>query len=123
MPQKTILIVEDQQSIRILLAEMLKLNKYETLMADNGQEAITLVESHQPDAVILDLKMPGMDGVEVLSRIRKAGSDVPVIIMTAYGELQIIEEAKRLGIHTNFTKPFDIMEMLRVVHGLFAAAS
>lgn len=112
---KKVLIVDDQNGIRILLAEVLKLDGYMTLTAASGLEALQLIEQHTFDLVILDVKMPGMDGIEILARIRKAGLSVPAIMMTAYDELQIIDEAKSYGILTHFKKPFDISEVRSVI--------
>jgi two-component system, response regulator, stage 0 sporulation protein F len=122
MSKKKVLVVDDQPSITILLAEVLKHAGYETLVTYNGQEALSLMEQQHPDAVIMDVKMPGIDGIELLCLMRSSGSTVPVIIMTAYGELQIIEKAKMLGVHTHFMKPFDITEMLQAVNDLFSAS-
>ena len=82
---KTILIVEDTEAIAIQLHDILQAEGYRIVVAHNGEEAIEAVSSHQPDAMILDLMMPGVDGFEVLRRIRSdhATEQLPVIIMTA----------------------------------------
>ncbi len=82
--KKKVLIADDEVSIRRLYERELKKEGYEVLTAENGQEAIQQVQSHKPDLVILDIRMPGMDGIQVLSRILEENNELPVIISTAY---------------------------------------
>ncbi|PGM59203.1 MULTISPECIES: response regulator [unclassified Bacillus (in: firmicutes)] len=110
-----LLIVDDQYGIRLLLHEIFKKEGYEVFQAANGFQAIDIVVKDCPDLVILDMKIPGMDGVEILKRIKEINKDIKVILMTAYGELDIIEEAKKLGALQYFPKPFDIDEIKKVV--------
>jgi two-component system, response regulator, stage 0 sporulation protein F len=112
---KKILIVDDQYGIRVLLSELFKKEGYQTLQAANGMTAIELVKQECPDLVILDLKMPGMDGLEVFKNLKKFNEEVNVIFMTAYGELQLVQEFMKLGAITHFAKPFDIEEVCRTV--------
>lgn len=106
-----ILIVDDQYGIRILLNEVFQKAGYQTFQAANGFQALEIVDKHSPDLVLLDMKIPGMDGIEILKRMRVVEPDIRVIIMTAYGELDMIQEAKDLGALTHFAKPFDIDEI------------
>ena len=110
-----ILIVDDQFGIRILLNEVLHKEGYETYQAANGIQALDIVAKHDPDLVLLDMKIPGMDGIEILKRMREGHHDIRVIIMTAYGELDMIQEAKDLGALTHFAKPFDIDDIRAAV--------
>jgi two-component system, response regulator, stage 0 sporulation protein F len=110
-----ILIVDDQYGIRILLNEVFQKEGYKTFQAANGVQAIDIVQKHTPDLVLLDMKIPGMDGIEILKRLKKINQDIRVIIMTAYGELDMIQEAKDLGAITHFAKPFDIDELREAV--------
>lgn len=110
-----LLIVDDQYGIRLLLHEIFKKEGYEVFQAANGFQAIDIVVKDCPDLVILDMKIPGMDGVEILKRIKEINKEIKVILMTAYGELDIIEEAKKLGALRYFPKPFDIDEIKEVV--------
>jgi len=107
MKQK-ILIVDDQFGIRILLNEVLQKEGYDTFQAANGVQALEIVKEHSPDLVLLDMKIPGMDGIEILKRMKVIDEDIRVIIMTAYGELDMIQQAMDLGALTHFAKPFDI---------------
>lgn len=110
-----ILIVDDQYGIRILLTEVLQKEGYMTFQAANGFQAIDITKEQAPDLVLLDMKIPGMDGIEILKRLKQHDETIKVIIMTAYGELDMIQEAKDLGALTHFAKPFDIDEIRKVV--------
>lgn len=110
-----ILIVDDQFGIRILLNEVFQKEGYETYQAANGLQALDIVKKHGPDLVLLDMKIPGMDGIEILKRMKVIDPDIRVIIMTAYGELDMIQEAKELGAIMHFAKPFDIDDIRSAV--------
>jgi len=111
MTRKKLLIVDDQVGIRILLLEVFSTEGYETFQAANGRAALEIVRLHAPDLVLLDMKIPGMDGLEILKKIKEMNRDIKVIMMTAYGELDMIKEATELGALMHFTKPFDIDEL------------
>lgn len=111
-----VLIVDDQNGIRILLVEVFSSEGYETFQAANGKAALEIVKMHSPDLVLLDMKIPGMDGLEILKHIKQMNPDIKVIMMTAYGELDMIKEATDLGALMHFTKPFDIDEMRQAVN-------
>jgi two-component system response regulator (stage 0 sporulation protein F) len=117
---KKILIVDDQLGIRLLLTEVFKKEGYETSQAANGVEALALLADYTPDLVLLDMKIPGMDGLEILRRIRQTNTTLKVVMMTAYGELDMIQEAMALGALKHFTKPFDIDEIRIEVQGILA---
>ncbi|MBT2713516.1 sporulation initiation phosphotransferase Spo0F [Pseudomonas sp. ISL-88] len=106
-----ILIVDDQYGIRILLNEVFNKEGYQTFQAANGIQALDIVTKERPDLVLLDMKIPGMDGIEILRRMKMIDDSIRVIIMTAYGELDMIQESKELGALTHFAKPFDIDEI------------
>ncbi|MGG4407366.1 response regulator [Niallia taxi] len=110
-----ILIVDDQFGIRILLNEVFQKEGYKTFQAANGVQALEIVTQEVPDLALLDMKIPGMDGIEILKRMKKLYKDIRVIIMTAYGELDMIQEAKDLGALTHFAKPFDIDDLRAAV--------
>jgi len=115
MDKGKILIVDDQLGIRLLLNEVLKKEGYQTYQAENGQLALELAGTHSPDLVLLDIKIPGIDGIEILKRMKEINPSIRVIIMTAYGEREVINEAKELGALTHITKPFDIEELVKKV--------
>ncbi|HET7522186.1 MAG TPA: response regulator [Bacillales bacterium] len=110
-----ILIVDDQFGIRALLREILQAEGYQTYEAANGAQALGAVQKEEPNLVLLDIKIPGMDGLEILRRIKNEKVNTKVMIMTAYGELEMIKEAMDHGAITHFSKPFDINEMLETI--------
>jgi two-component system response regulator (stage 0 sporulation protein F) len=113
--KEKILIVDDQFGIRILLTEVFQKEGYQTFQAANGIQALDILKKHDPDLVLLDMKIPGMDGIEILKRMKVIDPSIRVIIMTAYGELDMIQEAKNLGAITHFAKPFDIDDIRTAV--------
>ncbi|MBD8004440.1 response regulator [Bacillus norwichensis] len=113
--REKVLIVDDQFGIRTLLNEVLQKEGYEIFQAANGLQALSVTEQYAPDLVLLDMKIPGMDGLEILKRMKEINSDIKVIIMTAYGELDLIEQTKKLGALAHFSKPFDIEEIRSAV--------
>lgn len=115
---KSILIVDDQQGIRMLLQEVFLKEGFRTLTAGSGREALEVFDVERPDLVLLDMKIPGMDGIEILKRMKQECEKVQVVMMTAYGELNLIEEAKTWGAVRHFTKPFDVFELRETVKNL-----
>ncbi|WP_010278512.1 response regulator [Paenibacillus senegalensis] len=111
MDKKKLLIVDDQNGIRVLLVEVFNSEGYQTFQASNGKLALEIVTKEAPDLVLLDMKIPGMDGLDILKHIKQIDSSIKVIMMTAYGELDMIKEATDLGALMHFTKPFDIDEL------------
>jgi CheY-like chemotaxis protein len=83
---KTILVVDDEKNIRLLYEEELKDEGYHVLTASNGLEALELIEKQEIDLVLLDIKMPEMDGPEFLRQVRQFNTTLPIIISTAYGD-------------------------------------
>jgi len=111
----SVLIVDDQLGVRKLLFEALKDDFKEVFVAASGAEAIEKVEKHIPDVVVMDMKMPRMNGLEVLKHLRSTGYNNPVIMMTAYGELEIVTEAAKMGVRQHITKPFDLQELRKKI--------
>ncbi|MBU4478507.1 MAG: sigma-54 dependent transcriptional regulator [Candidatus Omnitrophica bacterium] len=109
-----ILVVDDDQSFRFLLLEALRKEGYDVTIASSGEEALSLYKPGCFDVVTLDIKMPGMDGFEVLTHIKKIDPEQLLVIITAYGAQKIAIEAVKKGAYDYFTKPFEIDE-LRVV--------
>ena len=83
---KKILVVDDEENIRLLYQEELEEEGYAVEVAAHGKEALDKLNTFRPDLITLDIKMPGMDGVETLQKIREAQRDLPVILCSAYGE-------------------------------------
>jgi len=86
MGTRTVLVVDDEESIRFLYREELEEEGFRVITAADGEEALRKVRNDNPDLITLDIRMPGMDGIEVLHRIREMNKEIPVIMSTAYGE-------------------------------------
>src|SRR5689334_13678242 len=82
-----VLVVDDEASARSGLEKLLRQDGYSVASADGGEAALALASEHPPDLVITDLKMPGMDGLELLRRLRENDKDLPVLVATAFGEV------------------------------------
>ncbi len=108
----TILIVDDEPNYQIVLSEFLRDEGFETLTADNGQQALDLVNANDVDLVLTDMQMPGMDGFALLQAIKEQHSTLPVIMITAYGEVEKAVRAMQLGAFNYLTKPFNNDELL-----------
>lgn len=111
----TILIVDDEKNMRWALDRALKQEGYETLTAADGLEGLTVAQTEHPDLVVLDLKMPGMDGLSALKKLREWNSQLPVIMITAHGSVETAIEAVKAGAFDYITKPFDVEEIKLVI--------
>lgn len=115
MSKKRILVVDDEQISRDGVAEVLADEGYEIAIASDGHEAVTLLASFQPDLVLTDLQMPGLNGVGVLRHVKHVAPSTPVIIFTSHVLIDAQREAERLGVEDFLNKPLDFEEMLRRV--------
>ncbi len=111
IPKRTILIVDDELGVRESLKMILK-PMYQIQTAADGKEALQSVEKETIDLVTLDLKMPGISGLEVLQRIKESHPDVEVVIITAYHSAENQQEAARYGAAGVITKPFNAPELI-----------
>ena len=113
--QPTVLVVDDEDAISDLICDALSLARYQTLRAGHGMGALRVLRESTVDLVILDINMPGMDGYEVLRRMREAGDNTPVIILTARQDRTDTKQGFELGADDFIRKPFGIEELtLRV---------
>lgn len=122
LKERKLLIVDDQPGIRILLQEVFDMEGIKTFLAQSGKKALEIVQNEDIELVLLDMKIPGMDGLEILRRMNEMGIETKVIMMTAYGELDVMKETERLGALMHFKKPFDIDELRQVVLDYFAGS-
>ncbi|MGQ9531831.1 MAG: response regulator [Desulfotomaculales bacterium] len=118
-----VLVVDERPAIRRLLTEALDGLGCRVRAAGSGREALELLRDSCPGAVLLDLKMPGMDGLEVLREIRRLHPALPVVLMTAYGEVGWQEAAAALGVRQYLLKPFSLSDVRQVVHALLEGAA
>ena len=114
MMKKKILIVDDEKDTCEALMEILSDEGFQTFFALSGRSALTILKKRKPDLVLLDIKMPKMDGIEVMRRIQKINKDLVVVMITAYGALNTAKAAMRLGAYDYVTKPFD-MKLIKAV--------
>lgn len=108
-----VLVTDDNEEILDLFRRALSADEYETAFAHSGEEAIEIYQSFAADVVLLDIRMPGMDGIETLRRLKQLDDKdkSAVIMLTGYGELETAREAMTLGAYDYVTKPFDLIFM------------
>ena len=117
-----VLVADDERAICEAFARLLREAGHEPLIAANGREAVALVEREQPDAAFLDVRMPGMDGLAALARIRELAPALPVVVMTAHGTMQTALEALRLGAFDYLGKPLDLARLRELLAKALATA-
>ncbi len=110
-----ILIIDDETDLRDLIKDVLEEEGYEVFCASNGADGILLNETINPDLIVLDLRMPGMDGIETLQNIRKNDDKVIVVILTGYGCPDTIRDAVNLNVSEYLSKPFENRELLSII--------
>lgn len=113
---ETVLIVDDEKNYLVVLSAFLSEEGYETLTADSAQSALEIVETTDLDLVLTDMKMPTMDGIELLKRIKEKVPDLPVVIMTAYGTVEKAVGAMQLGAFNFILKPFQNETLKQIIH-------
>ncbi len=112
----TIMVVDDEAVTRVSLSDALRLEGYQVATAASGEEALSLLKKRDPfDLVVLDLKMPGMDGLEVAEHLRESSPDTVIILLTAFGSLETAIQAVRQGAHDYLLKPSPIPKILESV--------
>ncbi|MDX1775737.1 MAG: sigma-54 dependent transcriptional regulator [Desulfobulbales bacterium] len=108
----TILVVDDEPNYLIVLSELLKEEGYEIMTAQRGEEGLKVVEETDLDLVITDMRMPGMDGLDLLKAVKAYNKDLPVIMITAFGEVEKAVVAMKAGAYNYLAKPFNNEELL-----------
>jgi two-component system, NtrC family, nitrogen regulation response regulator NtrX len=119
---KTILVVDDEKSVRDSLKMVLEFESYDVQFAENGQEALRQLAVAPPDLVLLDVKMAGMDGLEVLQRLREKRMDLPVIMISGHGTIETAVESTKLGAFDFLPKPLDRDKLLVTVRNALQVA-
>jgi DNA-binding response OmpR family regulator len=110
-----LLVVDDEHDICDFVRNFFKERDFDVDIAHNGEEALALVERESPDIVLLDMKMPVMNGLETLRRIKKRDPDIKVIMVTAVDNEDMMDMAREMGVHEYITKPLLLEQLERSV--------
>ncbi|MCL4492162.1 MAG: sigma-54 dependent transcriptional regulator [Nitrospirae bacterium] len=114
MTKETILIVDDEEGIRESLSGIFEDEGYNVLTASTGEDALEIAREHTPGVVLLDVWLPGMDGLETLSKLREADNDIPVIIISGHGNIELAVKATKSGAYDFLEKPLSLEKVLIV---------
>jgi two-component system, NtrC family, response regulator HydG len=112
---RTVLIVDDKEMMRDSVAQTLQRADFDVALAADGPSALEWCRTRRPDALITDMRMPGMTGLELIEQIRRLDEDVPIIVMTAFGTIETAVRAMKLGAFDYLTKPFEGDELIIAV--------
>ncbi|MDA8181941.1 sigma-54 dependent transcriptional regulator [Acidithiobacillus ferriphilus] len=115
-----VLIVEDEKNLRRVLVAVLEAEGYPTIAAENAEEALGMIQTKHPALVLSDQRLPGLSGTDLLRRIKEAHPEIPVIISTAYGEIEQAVEAIKAGAEHYLTKPVDEGELIALIRQTLA---
>jgi len=110
-----ILIIDDDKGLRTVLSDLVKSEGYEAFTAGNGKVALKEISTHSPDIVLLDIRLPGVDGMTILERIREIDKHIIIIMMTGHGDIKDAVRAIKLGAFDYITKPFNNDEIIAAV--------
>ena len=122
MNRTRILVADDEEGIRESLSLILS-EDYDLTFANDGEETLAKLAKERFSLVLLDIKMPKLDGLEVLRRLKGNGFDTPVLVLTAYQSVELAKEAIRLGARDYLPKPFEREQILNAVRGVLGDAS
>lgn len=120
MANEAVLIVDDQPSVRRLLQEVLREEGYTVFMARDGREAVEIARTARPSLVLLDLKMPGMSGVDLMRELWNVVPGIKGIVMTAYSNPETTQRIRELGSIRWIIKPFDLDQVCSLVREILA---
>jgi len=115
MSRTRVLVVDDEQNMRTTLADILADEGFEVGTAESGERAVKLCRRAEFDTVLMDVRMPGIDGIEACRRIREIRPDVRVILMSAYSVEQLVEDSLREGVVAFLRKPLDAERLLALL--------
>ncbi len=113
---ETILIVDDEKNYPLIISALLEEEGFETLTANSGKDALEILKSHDVDLALTDMKMPSMDGITLLEKIKKNNFNIPVLMMTAHGTVEKAVEAMKKGAYNYILKPFDNESLIAYVN-------
>ena len=113
-----ILVVDDLQSIRITLGGVLEDEKHNVVVVEDGYQAIEAVRKSHFDTIFMDIRMPGINGVETFKEVKKIDPGVAVIMMTAYSVEDLVREALEEGAYTCVQKPFDMEKVIELIDNI-----
>ena len=112
---RRVLVVDDEAGMRHSLQRLLQSGCYEVSLARSGEKALALVKETLFDVAVMDIQMPGLSGLDTLSRLREIDPKLPVVLITAYGTSEAAMQAIELGAYDYFLKPFDVSEFKEVI--------
>jgi len=111
---RRILIVDDNGVVQDILRQFFE-GRYTVQTASNASQALSLIVRMKPDVVLLDVKMPGLDGLSLLKSLRDTGVTTPIFVMTGYDSLQVAQDALNSGANAYLPKPFDLLHLDRLI--------
>ncbi len=118
MKQKRILIVDDDLDFAESLAELVEMEGHSTILANSGQQAINIFKQHNIDIIFIDIRMPGINGVETFKEMHELNPDVRVAMMTGFSDQQLLNEAMEMGAIGILDKPINIERLMEIIEGV-----
>src|SRR5256885_13577586 len=112
-----ILIIDDEADMRFAIRMLLERTGHSVVEAGDGDAALGKLSEDGIDLVLLDMRLPGMDGIQILQKIREKRQDVPVIMVTGYGNVELADQALQMGADHYLSKPFHNKELVDLIHG------
>jgi CheY-like chemotaxis protein len=123
MPAKNrILVVDDEEALRVVLSAELEGEGYQVTSAADGQEAINILTTKEFDLILLDIKMPNVDGFEVLKFVKERWPQTKVVMLTGFADLKNAIESKKLGAEDFVSKPYDLVDLLTTVERVLTSS-
>ncbi|NLC63551.1 MAG: response regulator [Thermoanaerobacterales bacterium] len=119
--QKTVMVVDDQVSIRKMIKEFLLITGYEPFEASDGMEALDLAVREKPDIALVDINLPGIDGISLFRCMKKICPELMAIFMSGSSDIWTIKRANEEGVVDFLIKPFDILELLDILNNCSAS--
>lgn len=123
MEARTIIVIDDESDTRVYLFELLRSEGYKVVTFENPYEALTRIHEIKPALVVLDVRMPQVNGIDFLPSIKTAVPDTPVLILTAYGNLDLFMEARSKGACEMLGKPFKAATLLKTVAKILGSST